>query len=83
MEPTAFERSVPEERVIDESLAGSILKPFWLDDAQGRSWPSFSGEHEYDLVVVGGGLWPVHGGVWPVHQLLVVDAGAGGNAHTR
>ncbi|MEO7349598.1 MAG: FAD-dependent oxidoreductase [Terrimesophilobacter sp.] len=70
MEPTAFERSAPEARVIDESLAGSILKPFWLDDARGRSWPAFSGHHDYDLVVVGGGF----AGLWTALMAKQRDA---------
>lgn len=60
METTVFERTVPEDRVIDESLAGSVLAPFWLDDVAARSWPRYNNVQDYDLVVVGGGF----AGLW-------------------
>lgn len=60
MDTTVFERSVPEDHVIDEALEGSVLAPFWLEDVKARSWPQFRGEHIYDLVVVGGGF----AGLW-------------------
>lgn len=70
MEPTAFERNVPDERLIDEALADSVLSPFWLDDAPGRSWPAFSGRGDYDLVVVGGGF----AGLWTALMAKQRDA---------
>ncbi|MCC6270812.1 MAG: FAD-dependent oxidoreductase [Microbacteriaceae bacterium] len=70
MEPTAFERNVPDDRIIDESLAGSVLSPFWLDDAHGRTWPAFTGTNDYDLVVVGGGF----AGLWTALMAKQRDA---------
>lgn len=60
MDTTVFERSVPEDHVIDDALEGSVLAPFWLEDVKARSWPQFDGEHIYDLAVVGGGF----AGLW-------------------
>lgn len=70
MEPTAFERNVTDDRIIDESLAGSVLSPFWLDDAPGRAWPAFTGTDDYDLVVVGGGF----AGLWTALMAKQRDA---------
>lgn len=60
MDTTVFERSVPEDHVIDDALEGSVLAPFWLEDVKARSWPQFRGKHLYDLVIVGGGF----AGLW-------------------
>jgi glycine/D-amino acid oxidase-like deaminating enzyme len=57
---TVFERSRPDSRIINDSLADSRLKPFWLDDIPAPEWPRFSGSARFDLAVVGGGylgLW--------------------------
>ncbi len=70
MEPTAFERNRPADHIIDEALDGSVLSTFWLDDAPGKSWPSFSGTADYDLVVVGGGF----AGLWTALMAKQRDA---------
>lgn len=72
MEPTAFERSVPDDRVISESLAGSVLAPFWLDDLPAATWPRFNDVAHYDLVVVGGGFL----GLWTALQAKQRNASA-------
>ena len=71
MDPTVFDLSVPDERVIADSLDGSVLKPFWLDDIDARSWPRFAGVENYDLVVVGGGF----AGLWTALQAKQRSAG--------
>ena len=70
MEPTAFERSVPDERIIDQSLAGSVLEPFWLSGLSAPTWPQFTGTATYDLVVVGGGF----AGLWTALQAKQRDS---------
>ena len=72
MEPTAFERAVPDERIIDDSLTGSVLATFWLDGLGARSWPRFTGVENYDLVVVGGGF----AGLWTALQAKQRDSSA-------
>ena len=61
MHTTVFERSRPDARLIAESLEGSRLQPFWLDDLPERpAQPALTGRETADLVVVGGGytgLW--------------------------
>lgn len=61
MHTTVFERSRPDARLIAESLAGSRLQPFWLDDLPERPIrPVLTGRETADLAVVGGGytgLW--------------------------
>lgn len=61
MHTTVFERSRPDARLIAESLEGSRLQPFWLDDLPDRpAQPALTGRETADLVVVGGGytgLW--------------------------
>ena len=61
MHTTAFERSRPDAGVISDSLDGSRLSPFWMDDLPARpTRPSLRGRETTDLVVVGGGytgLW--------------------------
>lgn len=51
---------MPDRRIVEASLSGSRLKPFWIDDVQATTWPRFSGSARHDLAVVGGGylgLW--------------------------
>ncbi|MBA4247087.1 MAG: FAD-dependent oxidoreductase [Microbacterium sp.] len=61
MHTTVFERNRPDARLIAESLEGSRLQPFWLDDLPDRpAQPALTGRETADLVVVGGGytgLW--------------------------
>jgi glycine/D-amino acid oxidase-like deaminating enzyme len=61
MHTTIFERQRPDAGVISESLAGSRLSPFWLDDLPERpTLPPIAGTVHCDLAVVGGGytgLW--------------------------
>jgi len=58
---TAYERNAPESHLVQASLEGSRLAPFWLDDVPDRpARPALRGEHDTDLLVVGGGytgLW--------------------------
>jgi len=75
VKPTVFERSVPDERIIDESLTASVLEPFWLAELSAPRWPAFaqpasSGPATYDLVVVGGGF----AGLWTALQAKQRDS---------
>ncbi|TGN62787.1 FAD-dependent oxidoreductase [Nocardioides eburneiflavus] len=60
---TAYERHAPDPRLVAESLAGSELGVFWLDDAGAGSMPAcapLTASTRADLTVVGGGylgLW--------------------------
>ena len=59
--PTVFERLAPHPAVVATSLANSVNRPFWLDDAGPRVRHAPLAAHaSADLVVVGGGflgLW--------------------------
>jgi len=61
MHTTVFERQRPDARLISESLEGSRLQPFWLDDLPERPVrPALAATVQADLAVVGGGytgLW--------------------------
>lgn len=61
MHTTVFERDRPDARVIAESLAGSRLSPFWLDDLPERpTLAAPTSDVHCDLAIVGGGytgLW--------------------------
>ncbi len=61
MGTTVFERQRPAEYVVRRSLAETRQSVFWLDDLPGRAArPALRGNHDADLVVVGGGytgLW--------------------------
>ena len=79
MHTTVFERHVVSESLIDESLAGSTLSSFWVDDAQIPALPRFTGTTHCDLAVVGAG----YTGLWtallakqrhPEWRVVVVDA---------
>lgn len=79
MHTTVFERHVVSESLIDESLAGSTLSSFWVDDAQIPALPRFTGTTHCDLAVVGAG----YTGLWtallakqrhPEWRVVVVEA---------
>ena len=72
MHSTVFERSRPDSRIIDDSLSGSRLKSFWIDDVPAPSWPRFTGSARYDLAVVGGGYL----GLWTALQAKQRDPDA-------
>lgn len=60
MPQTVFDRSHPNPALVKSALAASALSPFWLDGLDIPSFPALEGDHEFDLVVVGGGytgLW--------------------------
>jgi glycine/D-amino acid oxidase-like deaminating enzyme len=61
MQPTVFERSPPSPSTIRFSLEGAVSGSFWLADLPPRvPFPSYQGEHEVDLAIVGAGylgLW--------------------------
>lgn len=61
MGSTVFERHLPPTTLIKQSLAHSIRRPFWTDDApRSNTQPKLSGPEKADLVIVGGGytgLW--------------------------
>ncbi len=60
MHTTAFERHPPTDALIAQSLASSIARPFWTDDAPPASHESLDHTRTADLVVVGAGytgLW--------------------------
>jgi glycine/D-amino acid oxidase-like deaminating enzyme len=69
---TVFERSRPDSRIIDDSLSGSRLKPFWIDDIPTPAWPRFFGSSRFDLAVVGGGYL----GLWTALQAKQRDPDA-------
>lgn len=64
MASTVFERNVPDARVVESSLAGSRLSPFWLDGLAATSFPTYSGTDVWDLAIVGGG----YSGLWTALQ---------------
>ncbi|WP_077036892.1 FAD-binding oxidoreductase [Pelomonas sp. KK5] len=62
MAQTVFERLAPAEAVVDAALAGSVLRPFWLDDAPvpGLAALKSGVSTQAGLAIVGGGylgLW--------------------------
>ena len=73
MASTVFERSVPDARIITESLADARLAPFWLDDLGVRAvYPRHSGTARYDLAIVGAG----YTGLWTALQAVERDPSA-------
>jgi glycine/D-amino acid oxidase-like deaminating enzyme len=60
MDRIVFERDVPTRDVIEKSLTGSVLAPFWLDTAPPPTFPRLENDISADLLIVGGGytgLW--------------------------
>jgi glycine/D-amino acid oxidase-like deaminating enzyme len=61
MSPTIFERCAPRPEVVAASLAGSVNRPFWLDDAGvPERFAPLQSDVRANLVIVGGGflgLW--------------------------
>ena len=61
MNPTIFERLAPRPDVVAAALAGSVNRPFWLEDVGAQSrFASLQSDVDVDLVIVGGGflgLW--------------------------
>lgn len=60
MPETVYERLAPERRAVEAALSGSRHEVFWLEDTARDDYPTLTGRHEADLVVVGGGycgLW--------------------------
>jgi glycine/D-amino acid oxidase-like deaminating enzyme len=61
MNRTVFERLAPQPSVVVAALAGSVNRPFWLDDVGTRPrFPPLQAAASADLVIVGGGflgLW--------------------------
>jgi glycine/D-amino acid oxidase-like deaminating enzyme len=57
---TAYERNAPDPRLVAESLDGSELAVFWLEDAGAPAYAPLTAPTRADLTVVGGGylgLW--------------------------
>jgi len=76
---TAFERDLPAQKVIARSLASSVARPFWTDDAPPAPHESLTGSRSADLVIVGAG----YTGLWtavrakernPGRSVVVVEA---------
>ncbi|TPW77308.1 NAD(P)/FAD-dependent oxidoreductase [Schumannella soli] len=60
MHRTVFERQAPPASAIDHALAETRHEVFWLDDIDRAAHPRLEGDHDADLVIVGGGytgLW--------------------------
>ena len=61
MHSTRFERTPPSPALIEQSLRGSVLQPFWVEDAPlFDTTPAFTGKVRCDLAIVGAGytgLW--------------------------
>lgn len=67
MEPTVFERQRPAARIVEESLAGTRLACFWIEDieASAARYPALEGNLLADYAVVGGGF----AGLWTAIKL--------------
>jgi glycine/D-amino acid oxidase-like deaminating enzyme len=61
MHSTRFERTPPSPALIEQSLRGSVLQSFWVEDAPlFDAPPAFTGKVRCDLAIVGAGytgLW--------------------------
>ena len=72
MASTVFERSVPDARLVVDSLTDARLKPFWLDDQRtAMRFPRHRGTNNVDLTVVGAG----YTGLWTALQAKERDPG--------
>lgn len=60
MGTTVFERQRPAERVVEDSLRGTALGVFWLDEIDRPAYPQLTRTIRADLVIVGGG----YAGLW-------------------
>lgn len=67
MEPTVFERQRPATKIVEDSLRGTKLSCFWIDDLKGRiaRYPVLGGDLRADYAVVGGG----YAGLWTAIKL--------------
>jgi glycine/D-amino acid oxidase-like deaminating enzyme len=73
MASTVFERSVPDARIVADSLRGTRLTPFWTDDLRTVPiFPRYTGTAHYDLAVVGAG----YTGLWTALQAAEREPGA-------
>ncbi|HEX7834434.1 MAG TPA: FAD-dependent oxidoreductase, partial [Pseudolysinimonas sp.] len=79
MHQTVFERSVPDDAVIRESLRESRKAVFWLEDAPGERSRRLEGPMDADLAIVGGG----YTGLWtairakerdPERSVVIIEA---------
>lgn len=62
MEPTIFERQRPAANIVANSLTGTKLSCFWIDDIKDQiaRYPVLTGDIRSDYTVVGGG----YAGLW-------------------
>lgn len=67
MQPTIFEKNPPAQAVIDQSLSGTKLGCYWIDDVEQTAarYQSLPGARQADDVVVGGG----YAGLWTAIKL--------------
>ena len=67
MQPTIFEKNPPAQAVIDQSLAGTKLACYWIEDIEQSAarYQALPGALQADDVVVGGG----YAGLWTAIQL--------------
>lgn len=67
MEQTIFERQRPAASIVEDSLRGTKLSCFWIDDVKGNvaRYPVLGGDLRSDYVVVGGG----YAGLWTAIKL--------------
>ena len=79
MHTTVFERQQPPASVVADSLAKTRQSVFWLDGGAPAARPALVGDHQADLVVVGGG----YTGLWtavrakerdPERRVIVLEA---------
>ena len=67
MQPTIFEKNPPAQAVIDQSLAGTKLACYWIEDIEQSAarYQALPGALQADDVVVGGG----YAGLWTAIKL--------------